>query len=202
MASTSTLSARSQSIDQSQSLPQEVAAPVVLLGRVLFGLIFVMSGASHFTSQTVAYAASQGVPLASIAVPLSGVIALAGGLSILLGYKAKIGAWLLVLFLAVVTPMMHNFWAVTDPMMHQIQMAMFMKNLSMLGGAIRRRPVESRRAPQVIAMQTHASNWRGFEPAVKTKRRAALKAALQYRYLYAESYAAVSSDTGGWNGSS
>jgi putative oxidoreductase len=136
MASTSMLSARSRSIDQSQSLPQEVAAPVVLLGRVLFGLIFVMSGASHFASQTVAYAASQGVPLASIAVPLSGVIALAGGLSILLGYKAKIGAWLLVLFLAVVTPMMHNFWAVTDPMMHQIQMAMFMKNLSMLGGAL------------------------------------------------------------------
>jgi putative oxidoreductase len=31
---------------------------------------------------------------------------------------------------------MHNFWAVKDPMMAQIQMAMFLKNLTMLGGAL------------------------------------------------------------------
>jgi putative oxidoreductase len=87
-------------------------------------------------SQTIAYAASQGVPLASIAVPFSGLLALAGGLSILLGYRARIGAWLIVLFLVGVTPMMHNFWTVTDPMMYQMQMVMFMKNVSMLGGAL------------------------------------------------------------------
>jgi putative oxidoreductase len=136
MASTSTLSARSQTAPQSGILSKSVSAPVVLLGRFLFALIFVMSGPNHFASQTIAYAASQGVPLASIAVPFSGVIALAGGLSILLGYRAKIGAWLIVLFLAGVTPMLHNFWAVTDPMMHQMQMIMFMKNVSMLGGAL------------------------------------------------------------------
>jgi len=64
------------------------------------------------------------------------VVALAGGLSILLGYRAKLGAWLIALFLIPVTLMMHKFWAVTDPMMAQMQMAMFMKNLSMLGGAL------------------------------------------------------------------
>jgi putative oxidoreductase len=139
MASTSTLSAPSQSAgsqSQSWSIPHEVAAPVVLLGRLFFALIFVVAGANHFAGQTIAYAASQGVPLASIAVPFSGVLALAGGLSILLGYRAKIGAWLLVLFLAGVTPMLHNFWAVTDPMMRQMQLVMFMKNVSMLGGAL------------------------------------------------------------------
>src|ERR1700683_3084670 len=93
------------------------SGPIVLLGRFLFTVIFIMSGPRHFMSQTIAYAASQGVPLASIAVPLSGAIALAGGLSILLGYRAKIGAWLIALFLAGVTPMLHNFRAVTDPMM-------------------------------------------------------------------------------------
>jgi len=76
------------------------------------------------------------VPLPSVLVPLSGVIAIAGGLSILLGYHAKIGAWLIVVFLVPVTVMMHNFWTVTDPMMMQMQMMMFMKNLSMLGGAL------------------------------------------------------------------
>lgn len=115
---------------------QTASAPIVLLGRLLFAIIFIMSGPRHFLSQTIAYAGSQGVPMASIAVPLSGAIALLGGLSILLGYRAKIGAWLIVLFLAAVTPMLHKFWGISDPMTQQIQMAMFMKNISMLGGAL------------------------------------------------------------------
>jgi len=111
-------------------------AAVVVLGRFFFVLIFLMSGPLHFSKQEVAYAAAQGVPLASILVPFSGVLAFAGALSILLGYRAKLGAWLLVLFLVPVTVMMHNFWAVHDPMMAQIHMGMFMKNVSMLGGAL------------------------------------------------------------------
>lgn len=107
-----------------------------MLGRFLFVLIFVMSGPRHFTSQIIGYAAAQGVPMASIAVPVSGLIALAGGLSILLGYRAKIGAWLIVVFLVGVTPMMHKFWGIADPMMQQMQMVMFLKNVSMLGAAL------------------------------------------------------------------
>ena|SRR5258707_9330480 len=109
---------------------------VVLLGRLLFALIFIMSGPNHFAKQTIAYAAAQGVPLASLAVPFSGLIAIAGGLSILLGYRARIGAWFIVLFLVPVTFMLHNFWAVTDPMMKQMQMIMFFKNVSMAGAAL------------------------------------------------------------------
>ena len=109
---------------------------VVVLGRFLFVLIFLMSGPFHFSKQEVAYAVAQGVPLAPILVPFSGVLAFAGGLSILLGYRAKLGAWLLVLFLIPVTLMMHKFWLVQDPMMAQIQMILFMKNVSMLGGAL------------------------------------------------------------------
>jgi putative oxidoreductase len=109
---------------------------VVVLGRFLFVLIFLFAAPNHFTKQTIAFSVSQGVPLASIAVPLSGVVAMAGGLSILLGYRAKLGAWLIVLFLIPVTLMLHKFWTVTDPMMAQIQMILFMKNVSMLGGAL------------------------------------------------------------------
>ncbi len=75
----------------SASISMEGAGPIALLGRFLFALIFLTAAPNHFSSQTIAYAASQGVPLALIAVPL--VIALVGGLSILLGYRAKIGAW-------------------------------------------------------------------------------------------------------------
>src|SRR6266487_5298086 len=97
---------------------------IVLLGRVFYALIFLMAAPNNFTKQGIAYAASQGAPLASIGVPLMGVIALVGGLSILLGYRAKIGAWLIVLFLLIVTPIMHKFWGLTDPMMAQVQMIM------------------------------------------------------------------------------
>jgi putative oxidoreductase len=110
--------------------------PAVLLGRVLFGLIFILSGLNHFSKATIAFAASQGVPLASLAVPASGIIALAGGLSILLGYRARIGAWMIVLFLVPVTFAMHKFWGIADPAITQNQMVHFMKNLSMLGGAL------------------------------------------------------------------
>jgi len=109
---------------------------LVLLGRILYALIFVMAGPGHFTANTIAFAASKGVPLASIAVPLSGIIATAGGLSIAAGYNAKWGGWLIVLFLVPVTVIIHDFWAMTDPNMAQVNQIMFMKNLSMLGAAL------------------------------------------------------------------
>jgi putative oxidoreductase len=129
------MSAPSTAIPYRERTQSLSTGATILAGRVLFSLIFIFAGLNHFSKQTIAFAASQGVPLASVAVPLSGVIAVVGGLSILLGYRAKLGAWLIVLFLAGVTPL-HNFWAVHDPMMAQIQMAMFMKNISMLGGAL------------------------------------------------------------------
>ena len=109
---------------------------LVPVGRALFSLIFVVASLGHFTARSIGYAASQGVPFASLLVPLSGVLALAGGLSIALGYRAKLGAWLIVLFLVPVTLMMHRFWAVSDPMMAMMQQIMFMKNVAILGGAL------------------------------------------------------------------
>ena len=115
---------------------RSITNAIVLIGRFLFAAIFLMSSFGHFSAQTIGYAASQGVPLAQIAVPVSGLIELAGGLSILLGYRAKIGAWLLVLFLVPVTFTMHRFWGISDQQTAQMQMIMFMKNISMLGGAL------------------------------------------------------------------
>ena len=62
---------------------------VSLFGRQLFSIIFILSSASHFKPPTVEYAAQHGVPLASLLVLLSGVVALAGGLSVLLGYAPR-----------------------------------------------------------------------------------------------------------------
>jgi putative oxidoreductase len=126
----------------SVTVPQTVEAQprpngaVVLLGRFLFALIFLLAGPSHFSQRTIAFATSQGVPLAHFAVPASGVLALLGGLSILLGYRVRFGAWLIVLFLLPVTFLMHRFWGISDPVAAQTQMALFMKNIALIGGAL------------------------------------------------------------------
>ena len=129
----------------------------VLLGRVLFSSIFLLAGSNHFSKQTIAFAASQGVPLASVAVPLSGILALAGGLSILLGYRAKVGAWLIALFLIPVSLTMHQFWAVHDPMMAQLQVVMFHEKCRHARGrianfAVRGGTVESRCSPLAVSL--------------------------------------------------
>lgn len=110
--------------------------PIVLLGRILFALIFILSSINHFNGQDLGYAVRAHLPMAKLLVPLAGVLILIGGISVLLGFKAKMGAWLIVIFLVLVTPVMHNFWAVKDPVMHGMQMANFMRNLSLLGAAL------------------------------------------------------------------
>ncbi|HLK13531.1 MAG TPA: DoxX family protein [Fimbriimonadaceae bacterium] len=123
---------------KSAGLSEEIAlsSVTIVLGRALFAAIFIASAPMHFSHKMIEMAASHGVPLASIAVPASGLLALAGGLSILLGYRAKLGAWALVLFLLPVTLMMHQFWAAPDKEAMTFQLTMFMKNLALIGGAL------------------------------------------------------------------
>ncbi len=109
---------------------------LVLLGRLFFSAIFILSGFTHFDQELIQYAASKHVPMPSLLVPLSGIISLLGGLSILLGYKARWGAWLLVIFLIPVTLWIHNFWEASDADQAKIEQIMFLKNISILGGAL------------------------------------------------------------------
>jgi putative oxidoreductase len=106
-------------------------APV---GRIFMSLIFLQTLLAHFSSSSFAYAAQQGVPFPTVLVPLSGLMAIAGGLSVAFGYHTRVGAALLIAFLIPVTLMMHQFWNVPDPMMANMQRVMFMKNVSILGG--------------------------------------------------------------------
>ena len=133
---TATIAATTPRERASANLGAAALSSVGLLGRILYSAIFIMSGPNHFKAETIGYAAAQGVPLATVAVPLSGIIALLGGLSIALGYRAKLGAWLIVLFLVPVTLMLHRFWGLSDPQATGLQLAMFMKNLSLLGAAL------------------------------------------------------------------
>jgi putative oxidoreductase len=106
------------------------------LGRVLFSLIFLIAAPRHFTHEGIQHAAELGVPFAQFLVPLSGVLALVGGLALAVGYRTRWAAWALVAFLIPVTWCMHGFWRLSDPAEIHIQQAMFAKNLSMLGAAL------------------------------------------------------------------
>lgn len=103
------------------------------MGRVLFALIFVASVVGHFTSAEIAQASAHGVPFAHLLVPLSGILALIGGVSVILGYHAKVGALMLLIFLVPVTLFMHKFWGVPDPQMAMMQKINFMKNAALCG---------------------------------------------------------------------
>jgi putative oxidoreductase len=106
------------------------------IGRVLFALIFIIASPRHFSAEGIQHAADLGLPLAGFFVPASGILAMVGGLSVALGYRARWGAWALVAFLLPVTFVMHGFWTVHDPALARVQQAMFAKNISMLGAAL------------------------------------------------------------------
>jgi|ERR1051326_7483389 putative oxidoreductase len=109
---------------------------ILLIGRILFSFIFINAVMVHFSQRGIDYASSKGVPAATLLVPIAGVLSVLGGLSVLFGYKTKAGAWLLIVFLVPVTLWMHAFWNETEPMQQQMQMANFMKNIALLGGAL------------------------------------------------------------------
>jgi putative oxidoreductase len=71
-----------------------------------------------------------------IGVPLTGLMAVVGGVLVALGLWGDLGALLIAAFLLLITPLMHAFWRETEPMQQQMQMANFMKNTALLGGAL------------------------------------------------------------------
>lgn len=111
---------------------------IALLGRVLFGGFFLVNGLGHFllADMMVPYAAAKGVPAAGALVALSGLMLIGGGLNVLLGAWTRVGLGLLVAFLLVVTPGMHDFWTVADAIARQGELTQFLKNIALLGAAL------------------------------------------------------------------
>jgi putative oxidoreductase len=109
-----------------------------LFGRMLLGGFFTYYGVNHFLNLAAMtqYTAAKGVPFPELAVLVSGTLILVGGLSVLLGLWPQIGAASLGLFLIVVTPVMHNFWDISDPGQRMVELGNFMKNIALLGGVL------------------------------------------------------------------
>lgn len=111
---------------------------VMIIGRVLFALIFVSSGINHFTKTQAmtGYAQFKKVPAAKASVLLSGLLLLLGGLSVVLGVYADLGALILAVLLLAMALKMHDFWTHSDPQAKQTETIAFFKNVSMAGAAL------------------------------------------------------------------
>jgi uncharacterized membrane protein YphA (DoxX/SURF4 family) len=109
-----------------------------LVGRLLFGGFFIFSGINHFkqTKSMAQYAAAKKIPKPDIAVQVSGAVLIAGGASVLLGIKPKMGTAAIIGFLAGVSPLMHDFWKKENPEERANHMVNFMKNVALLGAAM------------------------------------------------------------------
>jgi putative oxidoreductase len=108
-----------------------------LAGRILLAPIFLLSGAMKIMhwNQTADEMAVKGMVAVPFFLALAVLFELGGGLSVLLGYKARLGALALALFLIPVTLVFHDFWTHTGKDMEN-QMQHFLKNLTIMGGLL------------------------------------------------------------------
>jgi uncharacterized membrane protein YphA (DoxX/SURF4 family) len=113
-------------------------AILLLIGRIIFGIYWLNVAYSHFKNSAMlaGYAQSKGVKAPKTGVIGSGILALLGGLSILLGAWPRIGIALLVIFLIGVTLRIHNYWTITDPHAKQMDKVQFMKNVAIIGALL------------------------------------------------------------------
>ena len=119
-------------------MPEQLYPWLHLVGRILFSLIFVASGISHLTklNDMAGMAQARGVPAPKLATAVAGVMIIAGGIMVMLGWRRFIGAGLLVIFLVPTAMMMHPFWKEKDPMAQMNEMAHFMKDMALAGAAL------------------------------------------------------------------
>jgi putative oxidoreductase len=112
---------------------------VSVLGRVLLCTIFLMAAVGNKIPHFQAVAGSmahEGVPAPRFMLVGAIVFLIVGGVSVVLGYKARFGATLLLVFLVLATYFYHDFWTLSDPHAQQEQVIQFMKNLGLMGAML------------------------------------------------------------------
>lgn len=107
------------------------------LGRVLVSLIFVISGLDKLGAwaATAARMEAAGIPIASLLLPVAVLFELGGGLLVLSGLRARLGALMLIVFTVLATLLVHHFWTYSGEAA-RLQQIQFMKNLGLIGGLL------------------------------------------------------------------
>jgi putative oxidoreductase len=137
---TETATSRRSKTVQMESDDLMITSPSIgIIARILFTLIFFLSGITHFTAmQSYVNLMHPAIPWRAFWVIISGIVELAGAVLILFNYRPRLGGWLIVLFLTPVTIVVHGVAMVTlsDPVMRDVNVSMFLKGLAMIGCAL------------------------------------------------------------------
>jgi putative oxidoreductase len=110
---------------------------MLLLGRLLLSVIFVLSGLGkipHF-HDVAGMMGQKGIPLATVALVISLLIEIGGGLMVLTGFGARYAALIMFLWLIPVTLVFHHFWGIPEAAKEE-QMINFLKNVAIMGGLL------------------------------------------------------------------
>jgi uncharacterized membrane protein YphA (DoxX/SURF4 family) len=109
-----------------------------LIGRTILGGYFLYSGIHHFQDRQSMkqYTAAKKVPVPDVAVLGSGALLVAGGASLILGIRPRLGSLAILSFLAGVSPVMHDFWKKEDASERMQEMMNFTRNLAFAGAAL------------------------------------------------------------------
>jgi len=108
---------------------------IAIIGKVLFGALFLDAGRSHFQYKdvNVVYARSKGMPLAELGVVVSGLVLIVAPILFILGIWEMAALISLAVFLFLTCILFHNYWQINDPNAKQMDRISFFKNLSLLG---------------------------------------------------------------------
>jgi putative oxidoreductase len=117
-----------------------ITSPAIgLIARILFTLIFFLSGITHFTSMSdYIDLMPAAIPFRAFWVTISAVVELLGAAMILFNYRPRLGGWLIVIFLVPVTIVVHGTAMLTlpDPIMRTVNVSMFLNGLAMIACAL------------------------------------------------------------------
>ena len=114
----------------SSDIPSALTTIVPAVGRALISALFVLSGFSKLAApaMTIEYIESVGLPLPSIAFGLAAFVEIVGGITLLLGYRTRMVASALFLFVVATAVFFHRNLGDPDQLIH------FFKNMAIAGG--------------------------------------------------------------------
>ncbi|MEP4487115.1 DoxX family protein [Marinobacter alexandrii] len=117
---------------------QPIERLMLLVGRGLLGLYFILPGISKITgfAATSEYMAAHGVPLIPVLLVVTIVIQIGGGLALMFGFKTQLVAFVLAGLTLVINLFMHNFWVMEEGMERSHELQNFVKNLAIMAGLL------------------------------------------------------------------
>ena len=129
---------KTKTFEVNQGEAMNFQALSTLAGRVLIGVIYVLSGVSKITDYTGTgqYMASEHMPMIPVLLPAAIMVEIAGGLAVIAGYKARIAAFVLAGYSILATTIFNHFWSMPPGPMQATVMHLFWSTIVMVGACL------------------------------------------------------------------